>query len=220
MLIQLQKVSKVFKTGNVSFQALKNINLNIARGEFVAIVGPSGSGKSTLMHILGLLDKPSSGSYLLEGADVSKMKEDTLSALRNKKIGFVFQSFNLLPRTSALSNVMLPLTYAGVGLEERENLARMALSSVGLADKEKSHPNQLSGGQQQRVAIARAIVTNPEVILADEPSGNLDSKTGKEILKIFQKINREGRTIILITHDQQIAQAAERIVTIKDGRLV
>lgn len=217
--VELSGVNKIFEADGVTFQALYDINLNIKKGEFVAIVGPSGSGKSTLMNILGLLDHPTKGKYILDGKDVSRLKETTLAQIRNKKIGFVFQSFNLLKRTSALENVTLPLIYSGIKSDLRHQMAKKALESVGLADKLNSKPSQLSGGQQQRVAIARALVTNPEIILADEPTGNLDSKTGDEVLKIFEDLNHEGRTIILITHSSDIAKAAKRTIEIRDGRV-
>lgn len=220
-LIQLTDIEKTFQLDDdLVFQALKKINLSIEKGEFVAIIGPSGSGKSTLMNILGLLDHPTSGSYHLDGHDVAHLKEDHRAELRNKKIGFVFQSFNLLTRTSAVENVALPLIYAGVLHGERIKRAQKALDIVGLSDKYKSHPNQLSGGQQQRVAIARALITNPEIIFADEPTGNLDSKTGEEILELLKDLNKKGRTIILITHDDHIARTAKRVVRIKDGEIV
>lgn len=218
--VELKGVNKIFESDDgVPFQALYDIDLKVKKGEFVAIVGPSGSGKSTLMNVLGLLDHPTSGKYFLDGHDVSKLKENTRAEIRNKKIGFVFQSFNLLKRTSSLANTELPLIYSAVNAEQREELARKALELVGLSDKLNSKPNQLSGGQQQRVAIARALVTNPEIILADEPTGNLDSKTGEEVMDIFKKLNHTGKTIILITHSSDIAKDAERIVTIKDGRV-
>ena len=188
-LVKLSKVNKLYQTGEIPFQALKDINLEVKRGDFVAVIGASGSGKSTLMNIIGLLDKPSSGTYELDGEDTSRLKEDDLARIRNKKIGFVFQSFNLLPRTTALDNVAMPLIYAGVSRQERNEKAEKALDQVGLSDKLNSHPNQLSSGQQQRVAIARALVNNPEIILADEPTGNLDSKSGHEIMVIFKKLN-------------------------------
>lgn len=219
LLVKLSKVNKVYETGEISFKALKNINLVIAKNEFVAIIGASGSGKSTLMNIIGLLDKPTSGTYELEGQDASKLDEDRLAGIRNQRIGFVFQSFNLLPRTSALDNVAMPLIYAGVSKKERTGKAKLALTQVGLGDKLSSHPNQLSGGQQQRVAIARALVNNPEIILADEPTGNLDSRSGKEIMEIFKKLNKEGKTIIMITHETEIAKHAKRIIRIKDGEI-
>ena len=220
LLVKLSKINKVYETGEISFKALKNINLVIRKNEFVAVIGASGSGKSTLMNIIGLLDKPTSGAYELEGQDTSSLKEDHLAGIRNKKIGFVFQSFNLLPRTSALDNVAMPLIYAGVSKNERTEKAKLALAQVGLVDKLSSHPNQLSGGQQQRVAIARALVNNPEIILADEPTGNLDSKSGQEIMGIFKRLNREGKTIIMITHEASIAKYAKRVIRLKDGEVM
>jgi putative ABC transport system ATP-binding protein len=220
-LIKLTNVNKIFQLDEeLTFQALKNINLKIDKGEFVAIIGPSGSGKSTLMNILGLLDRPTSGSYELEGHDVSHLKDDTLAELRNKRLGFVFQSFNLLSRTSALDNVGLPLIYSGVSSQGRAIRAKVALDEVGLFDKYQSRPNQLSGGQQQRVAIARALVTNPEVVFADEPTGNLDSKSGNDIMNILKGLHEKGKTIILITHDNHVAQNAKRIIRVKDGEIV
>ena len=221
MLVRLVKVNKIYKLAEeLKFQALVDINLEIEKGEFISIIGPSGSGKSTLMNIIGLLDQPTTGQYLLEDTDVSKLKEETLASLRNKTIGFVFQSFNLLPRTKALDNVALPLVYSGIKQEQRLQKAKESLAKVGLQDKIDSKPNQLSGGQQQRVAIARALVTNPEIILADEPTGNLDSKSGKEVLQIFQDLHSEGKTVILITHDLNIAKNAKRIISIEDGRIL
>lgn len=220
VLIKLHEVNKIFKLdGELIFQALKNVNLTISKGQFVAIIGPSGSGKSTLMNILGLLDHPTSGSYLLEGHNVANLKDDSRAELRNKKIGFVFQNFNLLPRTLAVENVALPLIYSGVLYSERIKRAKKALDSVGLTDKYYSKPSQLSGGQQQRVAIARALVTNPDIIFADEPTGNLDSKTGREILNLLKDLSKRGKTIILITHDDYIADTAKRIIRIKDGEI-
>lgn len=218
-LVKLSKINKVYSSGELSFQALKDINLEVKKGEFLAVVGASGSGKSTLMNIIGLLDQPTSGSYLLDGKDVSRLKDDTLAHLRNKMVGFIFQSFNLLARTSSLENVALPLIYAGIPSEERLMMAKRALEEVGLGDKLKSHPKQLSGGQQQRVAIARALVNNPDLILADEPTGNLDSKSGEEVMKIFDKLHKKGRTIIMITHEEDIAKHAGRKIRIKDGEL-
>jgi len=218
-VVDISKVNKIYQTGEVPFHALTNVSLRVKQGEFLAVVGASGSGKSTLMNIIGLLDHPTSGSYILDGEDTAHLKEKTLAKIRNKKIGFVFQSFNLLSRTSALDNVALPLIYAGASAAERRQRASEALISVGLSDKLNSRPNQLSGGQQQRVAIARALVTNPEIILADEPTGNLDSKSGEEIMKIFQKLNSEGKTIIMITHETNIAHHAKRIIRIKDGEI-
>ncbi|MCR4306166.1 MAG: ABC transporter ATP-binding protein [Candidatus Daviesbacteria bacterium] len=220
MLVRLSKVNKIYKTSEISFHALKNINLTVKEKEFVAIIGSSGSGKSTLMNIIGLLDQPTSGVYELEGINTSKLQENDLAGIRNKKIGFVFQSFNLLPRTTALDNVAMPLIYGGVSKDERQVKAKVALKQVGLEDKLASHPNQLSGGQQQRVAIARALVNNPEIILADEPTGNLDSKSGQEIMGIFKKLNKEGKTIIMITHETEIAKNAKRIIRIKDGEII
>ena len=218
-VVRLSKINKTYKSGEVAFQALKNVSLEIKKGEFVAIVGASGSGKSTLMHIIGLLDKATSGKYELNGEDTSFFGEDNLAQKRNKKIGFVFQSFNLLARTSALDNVSLPLMYAGVTAQQRHILAKEKLEQVGLGDKLTSFPNQLSGGQQQRVAIARALVTNPEILLADEPTGNLDSKSGKEIMQIFKKLHSEGKTIIMITHEADIAKDARRTIKIRDGEI-
>ncbi len=219
-LVTLKNINKVYQTNEeLAFQALKEVNLKIDKGEFVAITGPSGSGKSTLMNIIGLLDSPSSGSYELDGHDVAHLGQNTLAEIRNKKIGFVFQSFNLLPRTSALDNVILPMIYSGIPAAERVSRARAALEHVGLGEKLASKPNQLSGGQQQRVAIARALVTNPEIILADEPTGNLDTKTSEEIMKLFKDLNKQGRTIILITHELDIAKNAKRIIHVRDGEV-
>jgi putative ABC transport system ATP-binding protein len=221
-MIEIKNVTKKYQTGDVSFEALKNVSFTIKTGEYVAIMGPSGSGKSTLMHILGALDTPTSGTYLLDGKDVSTMSDDELADLRKDKIGFVFQSFNLLPRTTVLRNVMLPLMYSGVKAEEREKRARAALKATGLEEDRYIHlSNQLSGGQIQRVAIARALVNNPSLILADEPTGNLDTKTGEIVLDTFERLNKEqGRTIILITHEHDVAQHANRIIFIRDGAIV
>jgi len=221
-MIEIKNVTKTYRTGTVEFQALRGVSFTIADGEFVAIMGPSGSGKSTLMHILGALDTPTSGTYWLDGKDVSTLTDDELADIRKEKIGFVFQSFNLLPRATVVRNVMLPLIYAGVRAEERLTRAEQALRAVGLGEDHFQHrSNQLSGGQIQRVAIARALVNNPTLILADEPTGNLDSKTGEIILGTFQKLNAEqGRTVILITHEHDVAQYATRIIYIKDGLLV
>lgn len=218
-LVKLSKISKIYRTGEVTFQALKNINLEVKKGDFLAVIGASGSGKSTLMNIIGLLDHPTSGHYELNGHDTSSLEENSLAEIRNKNIGFVFQSFNLLPRTSSLDNVALPLIYAKIPKIKRIEMAGGVLEQVGLGTKLNSHPNQLSGGQQQRVAIARALVNNPEIILADEPTGNLDSKSGEEIMHIFQKLNQEGKTIIMITHEITIARHAKKVIKIKDGEI-
>ncbi|MES2023689.1 MAG: ABC transporter ATP-binding protein [Patescibacteria group bacterium] len=221
-MIEVKNLTKTYKTGDVEFQALKGVSFTIKDGEFVAIMGPSGSGKSTLMHILGALDNPTSGEYFLDGKDVSSYSDDELADIRKDKIGFVFQAFNLLPRTTVIRNVMLPMIYEGVPTAERERRAKEALISAGLDEAHFLHlSNQISGGQIQRVAIARALVNNPSLILADEPTGNLDSKTGEIVLGTFQKLNKElGRTIILITHEPDVAEHADRILFIKDGELV
>lgn len=218
-LVKLSKVNKIYQTGEVSFQALKNINLEVKKGEFIAVIGASGSGKSTLMHIIGLLDHPTSGTYELDGKNTSHLNQNTLAEIRNMSIGFVFQSFNLLPRASALDNVALPLIYAGVSRAGRMDRAKKTLEQVGLGDKLNSKPNQLSGGQQQRVAIARALINDPDIILADEPTGNLDSKSGQEIMKIFEKLHKGGKTIIMITHEPSIAKYAKRVVRMRDGEI-
>jgi len=221
-MIEIKNITKTYRTGDVDFNALNGISFSIKDGEFVAIMGPSGSGKSTLMHILGALDIPSSGTYLLDGKDVSTLSDDELADIRRDKLGFVFQSFNLLPRTTVLRNVILPMVYDGITKEEREKRARESLFAAGLDEAHFHHlSNQLSGGQIQRVAIARALVNNPSLILADEPTGNLDSKTSEVVLGTFQKLNKElGHTIILITHEQDIAEHADRILFIRDGQLV
>lgn len=219
-MIQVSHVSKIYNSGEVETVALSDISFEIKKGEFVAIMGPSGSGKSTLMHILGALDTPTSGSYVLDGEEVAKLTEDQLADIRNRKIGFVFQAFNLLPRTSALKNVTLPMMYAGISKEKRIETAEKYLKMVGLSDRMYHTSNQLSGGQQQRVAIARALVLNPSIILADEPTGNIASDQAEEIMDIFKKLNKEGHTIIMITHEPDIAEHAKRIIHIKDGKVV
>jgi putative ABC transport system ATP-binding protein len=222
-VISIRDLTKIYRMGDISVHALRGISLNIRASEFVAVVGPSGSGKSTLMHILGCLDHPTSGQYFLDGRDVSKLNDDELSRVRNRQIGFVFQGFNLLSRTSALENVELPLLYDSGNLTaaERKRRALEALAAVGLDERTEHHPNQLSGGQQQRVAIARALLNAPSIILADEPTGNLDSRTSVEVMEILQDLQaKRGITIVLITHDSQVAEYASRIITFKDGRII
>ncbi|HEY7957189.1 MAG TPA: ABC transporter ATP-binding protein [Polyangia bacterium] len=216
-LIRLEDVAKTYRMGDVDVQALKTVSLTIGAGDFVAVMGASGSGKSTLMNILGCLDRPSRGRYLLDGREVSRLSRDQLAQVRNHTLGFVFQSFNLLSRTSALENVELPLLYAGASTAERVKRAKAALARVGLADRMKHHPSQLSGGQQQRVAIARALVGDPRLILADEPTGNLDSKTSIEVMALFQELGQTGITVVLVTHEPDIAQYASRVIVMKDG---
>jgi putative ABC transport system ATP-binding protein len=218
-LLHLSGVTKVYDSGELAVTALSGIDLEVEKGEMVAIVGPSGSGKSTLMHILGCLDTPSAGVYRLDGEDVSTLSGGRLAAIRNRKIGFVFQTFNLLPKASVLRNVELPLLYAGVGSSARKARAKEALESVGLGPRGRHRPSELSGGQRQRAAIARALVNGPSLILADEPTGNLDSKTGVEIVKLFHEIHDRGETIVIVTHDPKIADECERIVRIVDGRI-
>ena len=218
--LSVSHVSKVYKMDGVEFAALQDVSLTVSDGEFIAIIGPSGSGKSTLMHLIGCLDTPSEGTLSIDSVDVSTISSRELAKIRNQKIGFVFQQFNLLRKTSALANVELPLIYANINARERKMKAIEMLTHVGLGDKLANFPSQLSGGQQQRVAIARALVTNPRILLADEPTGNLDSKSGREILDIFQKLNTDGHTIVLVTHDMNIAKEAKRIVQIKDGSIV
>ena len=219
-MIQTCDLRKVYLTGKIEVVALLRISFQISSSDFVAVMGPSGSGKSTLMNILGCLDRPSSGSYQLDGIDVSKMKDDELARLRNGKIGFVFQNYNLLPRMNALQNTELPLVYSGVPRPERREKARSALARVGLGARIYHRPSELSGGEQQRVAIARALVNRPSLILADEPTGNLDSRSGEEILSIFELLNKEGVTIVLVTHDSSIAARAQRILHLQDGLLI
>jgi putative ABC transport system ATP-binding protein len=220
VVIRLERIHKVYRMGDIEVHALRGVSLEICRGEFVAIMGPSGSGKSTMMNIIGCLDRPTKGQYFLEGVDVSTVDRAGLADVRNKSVGFVFQSFNLVPRTSALENVELPLVYAGVGSSERIRRARAALAEVGLSDRERSMPNQLSGGQQQRVALARALVNNPSIILADEPTGALDTRTSVEVMEIFQRLNGERNlTIVVVTHEPDIAQYAKRIIQFRDGRI-
>ncbi|MEW9082135.1 ABC transporter ATP-binding protein [Caldanaerobacter subterraneus] len=219
-MVELERIKKVYSLGKVQVEALKGVSLKIDKGEYVAIVGPSGSGKSTLMNIIGLLDRPTAGSYKLNGVEVSTLSDDQLAYLRNRQIGFVFQSFNLLHRLNALANVELPMLYAKIPSRERRERALKALEIVGLSDRIYHKPNELSGGQQQRVAIARAIVMNPSFLLADEPTGNLDTASSIEIMKIFHQLNEAGTTIIMVTHEQDIANHAKRIVRLRDGLIV
>lgn len=219
-IIRMVDVTKIYDSSDVETVALRDIDLVVKRGDFLAITGRSGSGKSTLMHIIGLLDTPTSGSYVLNGTDVSKLEEDELAFQRNKEIGFVFQQFNLLPRSTAVDNVILPAIYAGVGSRERTEKAVELLTELGLEDHMSKRPNQMSGGQQQRVAIARALMNNPELILADEPTGNLDTKSGDDVMKTLKQLNKEGKTIVLITHEHDIAAQARKILHLEDGRLV
>ena len=216
-VIEIRNIIRDFKLGQETVHVLKGIDLDIKRGEYVAIMGPSGSGKSTLMNLLGCLDTPTAGSYLLNGNDVSKMSDDELADIRNTEIGFVFQTFNLLPRTTALDNVALPMIYAGKPKKIREDRATEVLTDVGLADRMDHKPNQLSGGQRQRVAVGRALVNKPSIILADEPTGNLDSKTGTEIMALFDEIHAKGNTVIMVTHEEDIAAHAKRVIRLRDG---
>jgi putative ABC transport system ATP-binding protein len=218
-LIKTKHLKKIYKMGKVEVEALKDINISIYRGELIAIMGPSGSGKSTLMHILGCLDTPTAGKYYLGDMEISKLKHSKLAEIRNKRIGFVFQTFNLLPHLNILKNVELPLLYAGISAKKRKNIAKKILMDVGLGDRLKHKPSELSGGQRQRVAIARALVNNPDIILADEPTGNLDTGSGNDILSIFKDLNEQGHTIIIVTHDSSVAQACNRIIKIKDGNI-
>ncbi len=216
-LIDITNIKKYYKVGTVVVKALEGVTVNIKQNEYVAIMGPSGSGKSTLMNILGCLDTPTDGTYILNGTDVSKLEDDSLAEIRNKEIGFVFQTFNLLPRYSALENVTLPLIYAGIGKHDRVAMAEKALEKVSLTDRMLHKPNELSGGQRQRVAVARALVNDPSIILADEPTGNLDSKTSIDIMNLFEEIYRQGNTIIVVTHEEEIARHARRIIRLRDG---
>lgn len=219
-IIRLDHIHKIYKMGDIEVHALRGVSLTIRQGEFIAVMGVSGSGKSTMMNIIGCLDQPTRGTYILDGRDVSKLSKDDRADIRNQKIGFVFQGFNLLARTSAIENVELPMLYAGIGTAERRRRAQEALEAVGLAGRENSHPNQLSGGQQQRVAIARALVSHPTIILADEPTGALDSRTSVEVMEIFQRLNRErGITLLLVTHEHDIAEYAQRVVIFRDGKI-
>jgi putative ABC transport system ATP-binding protein len=216
-MLEIKKIKKIYQMGKVKVEALKGVSFYIDKGEFVAIMGPSGSGKSTLMHIIGCLDKPTEGNFIIGGKDVSKLNDDRLAEIRNKKIGFVFQQYNLLSRTSILHNVEIPLIYAGLKAKQRRELAMQALESVGLGDRVKHKPNEISGGETQRAAIARALVNDPLIILADEPTGNLDTKTGEEIMKIFYKLHQQGHTIIMVTHEAEVARHARRIIHLRDG---
>jgi len=218
-MINVNHIFKVYKTDVIETTAISDISFEINKGEFVAIMGPSGSGKSTLMHILGALDLPTKGTYTLDGEDVGRLGDDELADIRNRKIGFIFQAYNLLPRTSAMKNVMLPMRYGGVPKEKREEIAKKFLEKVGLGDRMYHTSNQLSGGQQQRVAIARALVMNPAILLADEPTGNIASAQAEEIMQIFQKLHADGHTIVMITHEPEIAEHANRIIHIKDGKI-
>jgi putative ABC transport system ATP-binding protein len=216
-MLEIKKITKVYKMGEVLVNALRGVSFHIDKGQFVAIMGPSGSGKSTLMHIIGCLDHPSEGSFIMDGEDISKVNDNKLAEIRNKKIGFVFQQFNLLARTTILHNVEVPLIYAGVNSKKRKKLAEQALENVGLGNRLKHRPNEISGGEVQRAAVARALVNNPLIILADEPTGNLDSKNGEEIMKIFHKLHQEGHTIIVVTHELEVAKYAQRIIHLRDG---
>ncbi|MGG4455191.1 ABC transporter ATP-binding protein [Brevibacillus porteri] len=219
-MLNIEGLTKQYKTDELELFALQNVSIHVAQGEFVAIVGPSGSGKSTFMNMLGCLDRPTSGSYVLDGIDVTQLKDSGLAQVRNQKIGFVFQSFHLLPRATSLRNVELPMMYAGVGMTERKKRAKAALQRVGLGQRMDHKPTQLSGGQRQRVAIARALVNQPAILLADEPTGNLDSRSSIEIMAIFQELHAQGVTILLVTHEADIAQHAERVITFRDGHII
>lgn len=220
MIITVDKVNKTYKNGSLELQVLKNISFKVDKGEFLAIMGSSGSGKSTMMNILACLDSQYEGTYILDGIDISKLTENQLSEIRNKKIGFIFQSFNLLPRLTALENVELPLVYSSIPKEERHKRANELLEMVGLKERTHHRPNELSGGQRQRVAIARALVNNPSIILADEPTGNLDSKSEEEIIEILQKLNKMGKTIVIVTHEPNIGEIAQRKIVFKDGEII
>ena len=219
-IIKIENIRKIYKVGNQEVRALDGVDININKNEYVAIMGPSGSGKSTLMNILGCLDTPTSGLYVLNGTDVSKMKDSELAVVRNKEIGFIFQSFNLLPRYTALDNVALPLIYSGESRKQRDIKATDALTKVELSDRMHHKPNELSGGQRQRVAVARALINDPSIILADEPTGNLDSSSSKEIMELFRQLNSEGKTVIIVTHERDIAEYTDRIITFKDGEII
>lgn len=218
-MLEVVNLRKVYQMGDTAVEALKSVSFRVEKGEFVAIMGPSGSGKSTLMHLIGCLDHPTEGKYFLEGEDVSQVSDDKLAEIRNRYIGFVFQQFNLLPRMSILQNVEVPLIYAGVGKRERQKIAREVLDKVGLSNRLTHQPNEISGGQRQRVAIARALVNNPSLLLADEPTGNLDSKTGEEIMTMFRELNDHGHTIVLVTHEEDIARQARRVLYVRDGEI-
>jgi putative ABC transport system ATP-binding protein len=220
VLIEIRDLVKVYEMGDVQVRALDGVSVALERGEFIAIMGPSGSGKSTLMNLIGCLDTATSGEYHLNGQEVSRLDDDELARIRNKEIGFVFQTFNLLSRTSALENVEVPLVYAGISRHERHRRAKEMLEHVGLADRMHHQPNELSGGQRQRVAVARALVNQPSILLADEPTGNLDSRTGEEIMALFDELNRSGNTIVLVTHEEDIARHARRTIRLRDGRVV
>ena len=219
-MITLQNVTKTYQMGDATVHALDGVTMTIERGEFVAITGPSGSGKSTLMNILGCLDRPTAGSYQLDGDEVATLNDDQLAVTRNRKIGFVFQNFNLLPRISAIKNIALPLVYAGVNDTERMHQALVMLEKVGIAERKDHRPNELSGGQRQRVAIARALVTDPAILIADEPTGNLDTKSSNEIMDVFCSLHRQGRTIIMVTHEADIAAYAQRVIHVRDGKIL